>query len=536
MEIADLLKQNELMPIKIVAGKSAEHRKIRNITMMDAPDIIPFLTADQFIITTAYHLKNDLPYFKELIVEMAKKECAGIGIKKNRFLYEIPEEILEMADRLHVPFIELPEHLSLGEINLIVTEKILQNEASLLTYAMNIHRQFTDMIFRGQGIGKLVKYLSSLLNREVYLINQFLRPYHLSQQYIDAVNVMQKSMKNGFEYPLTSDSAWYFSIVDKKSTYSIYPINISSGKHYLFVNGYIDEENTKLRLTIDQGINVLSFAILQEKALQQQKRKIRNQQFLDLLDIPQITSTMIKSKAEELHIPLQRAYVCVVGHLRHIGDLHPYQLQQLLDQIQSFCEESLQTTQIDMHVFNIKNDLIFLYELQYPETDFKLFITELFKELATSIEQYFGQQMSFGVSNMIPNFYDIHRAIKEAQSAVQFINPHNSFISFYTIKEIDELLQMIPENDLMNYQHMLFKPMLSLSPDEQHLLFETLNEYLENHCQISETAKKLFVHRNTVIYRLEKCSALLKKDLKDPDVTIQLRLALRIRNRLVLER
>ena len=82
---------------------------------------------------------------------------------------------------------------------------------------------------------------------------------------------------------------------------------------------------------------------------------------------------------------------------------------------------------------------------------------------------------------------------------------------------------------------MMFKPFALLPLDEQTMLLETLYVYLESHCQISETAKRLFVHRNTVIYRLEKCSTLLKKDLKDPEVTIQLRLALRIRNHLMLE-
>jgi purine catabolism regulator len=535
MDIAQLLNQKELQPIKIVAGKRAKHRQIRTITMMDAPDIIPYLNPDQFIITTAYHLKNNLAYFKELIIEMAKKECAGIGIKKNRFLYEFPKDILELADELEVPFIELPEHLSLGEINLIVTQFILHSEAALLTYAMNAHRQFTDIIFKGQGINQLVKHLSSLIKREVYLINSYLCPYHSSQQYIQALASIQKMMEHHFEIPIFSTSSWHFSLLDDRSTYSFFPININSGKHFLLIEGMVEPNDTQLRLLIEQAINVLSFAILQEKALQQQKRKIRNQQFSDLLEIPQITNDTIKSKAEELHIPLLQAYVCIVGRLRHIGNLHPYQMQQLLDQIHSFCEESLQSPWIHMHIFTVKNDLVFLYELQYPEMDFKLFITELFKELSMSIKQYFHQTISFGASNMIPNFFDIHRAMKEAQSAVHFISSQSPLISFYTIKEIDELLQMIPENDLRNYQQMIFKPLLALPMEEQQILFETLYEYLENHCQISETAKKLFVHRNTVIYRLEKCSALLQKDLKDPEVTIQLRLALRIRNHLILE-
>ncbi len=63
-------------------------------------------------------------------------------------------------------------------------------------------------------------------------------------------------------------------------------------------------------------------------------------------------------------------------------------------------------------------------------------------------------------------------------------------------------------------------------------LIQTLAVYLETHCQISETAKRLYVHRNTIIYRLEKIEELLGKSLKDPDTTLHLRLALRIQHTL----
>jgi purine catabolism regulator len=52
---------------------------------------------------------------------------------------------------------------------------------------------------------------------------------------------------------------------------------------------------------------------------------------------------------------------------------------------------------------------------------------------------------------------------------------------------------------------------------------------LETHCQLSETAKRLYVHRNTVIYRLEKCEELIGRSLKEPDETLRLRLAFRIK-------
>lgn len=66
--------------------------------------------------------------------------------------------------------------------------------------------------------------------------------------------------------------------------------------------------------------------------------------------------------------------------------------------------------------------------------------------------------------------------------------------------------------------------------EEKQNLLNTLFVYLETNCQISETAKRLYVHRNTVIYRIEKCEEILGKNFKDPETSLQLRLALRIKS------
>ncbi|OLZ12140.1 PucR family transcriptional regulator [Sulfobacillus thermosulfidooxidans] len=57
-------------------------------------------------------------------------------------------------------------------------------------------------------------------------------------------------------------------------------------------------------------------------------------------------------------------------------------------------------------------------------------------------------------------------------------------------------------------------------------LLWTLQVYLESNGQAREAAKRLYVHRNTLAYRLERLQALLGCDLKDLDTVIDLRLAL----------
>ena len=535
MNILQMLSQKELAPITLVAGEKSRGREISSITMMDAPDLIPYLRKNELVITTAYHLQNNHDVFQELIREMAAKGCAGIGIKKNRFLHEIPQDILSLADQLHLPLIELPEHLSLGQINFLMTEKILQSEASLLTHAMDIHRQFTLLILNGQGIPRLVRQLASLIGKEIQLISPFLRPMYSAQLHVPELVSIQKMMRNDISHT-SANKAWTFSIVSDRQTVSLYPININSEKNcYLMMKGSIDEQDIISRLTIEQAINVLSFAIMQEQALQQQKRNIRNQHFRDLLEDEGHSPIALKAMSQELSLPYQQVYLCIIGHATTKAASYTYQPNFAIEQIHKFCEEAIQTSRIPIHSFTLNNELIFLYELQDTNADYTLFLTELFTELEASIHQYFNLNMIFGVSNQTHNFSEIQRAYKEAQSTVLTIRNRKKLISFYKKKEINELLQMIPQTDLTNYHRMVFKAFSSLSDEEQKILFETLNEYLECHCQISETAKRLYVHRNTVIYRIEKCSSLLQKDLKDPEVTLQLRLALRIRNHLLIE-
>lgn len=105
------------------------------------------------------------------------------------------------------------------------------------------------------------------------------------------------------------------------------------------------------------------------------------------------------------------------------------------------------------------------------------------------------------------------------------------YIQFYQAKDVSDLLKLIPAKDLTTFYERYLHPLYEQSQVDPNLL-HTLSVYVETHCHISETAKRLSVHRNTVIYRLEKCEELLQISLKDPDATLRLRLALRIQKHL----
>ena len=67
---------------------------------------------------------------------------------------------------------------------------------------------------------------------------------------------------------------------------------------------------------------------------------------------------------------------------------------------------------------------------------------------------------------------------------------------------------------------------------DQETLF-TINKFFENNLNVSETARKLFVHRNTLVYRLEKIKKLTGLDLREFDDAITFKVALMVKKYLV---
>ena len=62
-----------------------------------------------------------------------------------------------------------------------------------------------------------------------------------------------------------------------------------------------------------------------------------------------------------------------------------------------------------------------------------------------------------------------------------------------------------------------------------HETLFTIQKFFENNLNVSETSRKLFVHRNTLVYRLEKIRRLTGLDLKQFDHAIVFKVALMVK-------
>lgn len=116
MNIVELMNVPQFKTMKVIAGEQGVDREITTVTMMDAPDIIRFLKEGELLVTTAYHVKDDVDSLLYLIEEMSARHCTALAIKTKRFMHEVPQAAINLANELHFPLLELPLHMSLNEI------------------------------------------------------------------------------------------------------------------------------------------------------------------------------------------------------------------------------------------------------------------------------------------------------------------------------------------------------------------------------------------------------------------------------------
>jgi PucR C-terminal helix-turn-helix domain/GGDEF-like domain len=116
-------------------------------------------------------------------------------------------------------------------------------------------------------------------------------------------------------------------------------------------------------------------------------------------------------------------------------------------------------------------------------------------------------------------------AARSAHEAVSALQHANGAITHYGDVEVPVLLQSLADGE--GFMRVRLGPLLEGSPAQRELL-ETLRAYLATGKNANEAARRLAVHRNTLLYRLRRVQELLGLDWDDADAVFALDLALRL--------
>ena len=134
-----------------------------------------------------------------------------------------------------------------------------------------------------------------------------------------------------------------------------------------------------------------------------------------------------------------------------------------------------------------------------------------------------------GIGTVAEHLRELADSYKEAQTAIEVCKVFDSEKSILNYENlgIGRLIYQLPTTLCEIFLSEVFKKSAIDSLDQETLF--TINKFFENNLNVSETSRKLFVHRNTLVYRLEKIKKLTGLDLRQFDHAIVFKVALMVR-------
>ncbi|MDO0822485.1 PucR family transcriptional regulator [Desulfosporosinus nitroreducens] len=140
------------------------------------------------------------------------------------------------------------------------------------------------------------------------------------------------------------------------------------------------------------------------------------------------------------------------------------------------------------------------------------------------------QPFQYGLGNLYNSARYLHRSLQEARTALELgklFDNTDRLISFHGLG-IMRLLHRLDRQELEDYRSEVLGPLLKFDKDSNLDLEETLLAYFSCNTDLNDAGEKLYLHPNTLRYRLKKASEILDRDLSSLENQVNLFLALKI--------
>ena len=156
-------------------------------------------------------------------------------------------------------------------------------------------------------------------------------------------------------------------------------------------------------------------------------------------------------------------------------------------------------------------------------------LEKMAKKMEDTLKNELFIKTVIGIGTVAEHLRELSDAYKEAQTAIEVgkVFDTEKSIVHYENLGIGRLIYQLPNTLCQIFLTEVFKKN-SIDSLDQETLF-TINKFFENNLNVSETSRKLFVHRNTLVYRLEKIKKLTGLDLRQFDHAIVFKVALMVR-------
>lgn len=545
--VADFLSDSELDGVGLVAGHNGLDRAITRTNIIDNPDSLDWFMPGELVLSSGY-LFQEHPHLQEEIVSaLANINCAGLCIKTGRYFQSLPQSMIQQAQKLDFPLIELPFGYSLSTAMDVVNRHLTTQGAHRLEKTLAIHREVMQTALTSAGLQSLTETLVRLIGNPVLVTDSSWNllcfqdrgdnPYPL-REYVHTT-VRQPPFSEEFLQSLPNSLRHY-----KKAVTRSYLVRgetsvrcrirpIAAHEH---IYGYIIVWESVRAMTeldfvaVEQVAVVAALERIRAKEVEQTKLRVRKDFLSDLLS-GNIGSVNAARSLAKLHgLPFDCPYRCLVLRDQRMGDVNQEDFLVRMDHLSAAVTQAAREYGLPVVTVPQGAQLAVLVQLDTRTPDgVERLRAALERMVALAEESEPDHGVLAVLGKAVTHLGQINDSYRDTQNGVHMaltsgVEDRVIITDDFAVYQL--LSEHMDRDTLRRFCQSSIGPLLAHDGEHGTQFVPTLEAYFEHNGSITDAARHMYIHRNTYIYRLEKIKTMLGTDLRNPRKLLELQLGL----------
>lgn len=506
----------------VLAGGEGLDKMVRQINVMEVPDVTDWVRPGEFLMTTGYPFHNQPGAFLRLIRDLSAKGVVALGVKTKRFLNEIPREVIELANELQFPLIELPVQTVFSDVIREVMELVLSSELRQVAQLQLRMQSITDVLLAGGELSELLESVQAQVNNPVVLVDAkfgcsystMLRDWSAALDGMESLSAVALSSWTNGKQPFVLGSMHLELFVARTE-------QSHTRDCALILLPMRGPWNQLDALTVERTLPLMELEIMNVEARKSVEYKYIDQFLQDWLFGRLANRIDLRMRAEVCGYPLDESSHYIVALIYTRNRLPAVSFAQVQPELQRLRATLAAIDRADIHATYFDYHLILLIpatgEMKKSE----------FRQLAEHVLN--PQQVLCVGKSVAPE--QLQESFKEALAIEQISRECrlDKSVLLYDDLGLFPLLSVLPDvPEVARFKEKYMLPLLEFDESHHLNLVETLDAYFSCNQNMKLTAAKLFTHYNTIVYRMERIKRLLGFDLDQAETKLQLYLALKL--------
>jgi purine catabolism regulator len=531
VSVKEALSLPALADVKVLGGESGLDRIISSIDIMEEPNIFPFVKEGQFLMTTAYGIKDDYQTQRELIPRLVQKNLAGLMIKLSKgYVIKEIKSMIDEANKLGFPLLEMPESFSHTTVIDAIYSYFSLEEGRNYKTLEEAHQRLMQTVLNGGGINEICRTLYQIIRNPVAIVGSddaILGSHPESSWSGHDVSTLLKNRSNHITIGGRSFRVKHIPILIKDSHYGTISV--------LELTRQINALDIAI---IESSAAVASINIMNQMLVREVDTRHKNEFLFQWMHEGIHSSIVLMERAEILGLKLETFKDILVLEIDQFEDLRSsdpdwiYTVTHLKSVIRFNIEKALKNLS-ETYIIGDKGAtfLILLERNQHVEMQSH---KERIKQIAQTVCEQIAKQTNFtctiGIGRPREQLTQLPSSYEEAKKAMQITK---SFQNRHTVIHFDDLglyRLFIHSNQEETRQFIseLISPLIEYDIKNNTELMKTLETYFQCNGNMSKIAKHLYTHYNTIAYRIERIQQITKIDLQNEEDRLYLHLALKL--------